>query len=475
MRKINLFILLAFFSAIINAHPWKSKHYVIIDTDCGIDDFRAISMLLASPSVRVLAITTSNGVLNSKEGYFKVKSLLNQYHHEGILAGANLNPEIKAKNCQTASDFKWGKKTEPGNIIPSHIEIINQVLANSDEKLTFISLGSLSTVSSCYAGCPEFSERLKQIVWSADYETLPESFNYILAPKAYIAVEAGNLPLSIVNGNIYGLIYDADILNEIDKIQTPYSKQFYRSITETKSPFSNFWYDEIAVIYLHHPELFRTDTISTGLFNCYITTLQGVSHLEHEFVEILSGIAVSPNQVLSKFTLDTSDYRPDIQPIAESALLKYGREEWVSCVMANELHRHLGVYAIIGSKMGIRAKEYFGAGIDELKIMSYAGANPPLSCMNDGLQVSTGATLGHGLISVAADSLKLLKADFVYMNREITISIKEAYRKEIVSEVREFRLLYGLDSDIYWELVRKLAIKCWSTLDRHNIFDIEEK
>lgn len=475
MRKLYLFILLAFFSAIINAHPLKSKHYVIIDTDCGLDDFRAISMLLASPSVRVLAITTSNGVLNSKEGFIKVKSLLKQYHHEGMLTGANLNPGIKAKNCQTASDFKWGKETEPGSIFPSHIEIVDQVLANSPENITFISLGSLSTVSSCYSNCPEFPERIKQIVWSADYESLSESFNYVLDPKAYIEVKAGNLPLSIVNGKVYGLTYDADILNEIYKIQTPYSEQFYRSITDTKSPFSNIWYDEIAVIYLHHPELFRTDTISSDIFNCFISTLQGVSHLEHEFVEILSGIAESSNQILSRFTLDTSDYRPDIQPIIKSTILKYGREEWVSCVIANELHRHLGVYAIIGTKMGVRAKEYFGAGIDELNIVSFAGTNPPFSCMNDGLQVSTGATLGHGLISVAADSLKQVKADFVYMNREITIALKEDYAEEIESEIRKFRLLYGLDSDIYWELVRKLAIECWSNSDRHIIFDIVKK
>jgi inosine-uridine nucleoside N-ribohydrolase len=32
---------------------------VIIDTDGGIDDIRAITMLLASPDVRVLAITVS--------------------------------------------------------------------------------------------------------------------------------------------------------------------------------------------------------------------------------------------------------------------------------------------------------------------------------------------------------------------------------------------------------------------------------
>ena len=66
------------------SHPWKPNHYVIIDTDGGTDDIRAITMLLASPDVRVLAITVSRGTLDEMTAYIKVKSLLNSFWHEGI-------------------------------------------------------------------------------------------------------------------------------------------------------------------------------------------------------------------------------------------------------------------------------------------------------------------------------------------------------------------------------------------------------
>ena len=82
---------------------------------------------------------------------------------------------------------------------------------------------------------------------------------------------------------------------------------------------------------------------------------------------------------------------------------KYGMDEWNSGVLANELHRHLGVFAIIGVKMGIRAREYFNTGVDEFSVRSFAGSIPPVSCFNDGLQVSTGATPGHGLLTVIND------------------------------------------------------------------------
>ena len=130
------------------------------------------------------------------------------------------------------------------------------------------------------------------------------------------------------------------------------------------------------------------------------------------------------------------------------------------------------MYAIIGNKMGVRAREYFGAGIDEMKIVSFAGVTPPYSCMNDGLQVSTGATLGHGLISVASDTLKLPEAEFSYMGRKIKITLKEKYRKRIESEISGYRLVYGLSSDMYWELVRKAALSYWASWNRHEIFTI---
>ena len=154
-------------------------------------------------------------------------------------------------------------------------------------------------------------------------------------------------------------------------------------------------------------------------------------------------------------------------------LVKYGIDEWTSGVLANELHRHLGTYAIIGVKMGIRAREYFNTGVDEFKAVSFAGSTPPLSCMNDGIQVSTGATPGHGLLTVRNDTVLRPAVDFTYLGRKIRISLKPEIAQKINSELKEINFIYGLDSNIYWELVRKNTIKYWRELDRHEIFVIE--
>jgi pyrimidine-specific ribonucleoside hydrolase len=151
---------------------------------------------------------------------------------------------------------------------------------------------------------------------------------------------------------------------------------------------------------------------------------------------------------------------------------KYGNEEWAACVLTNELHRHVGIYAIIGAKMGIRAREYFGAGVDEMKLISYAGNYPPISCMNDGLQVSTGATVGHGLLTVLPNVEAQPKVIFEYLGQQIEFTLKEEYRQKLEKEVKQLAIIYGINSNIYWDLVRQIALNCWFNWDRNELFEI---
>ena len=94
-------------------------------------------------------------------------------------------------------------------------------------------------------------------------------------------------------------------------------------------------------------------------------------------LRILRGETVAKNQVIKDFPIDPAFYFDDIEPSVNEIINKYGIDEWTSGVIANELHRHLGVFAIIGVKMGIRAREYFNTGVDEFNAVSFAGSTPP--------------------------------------------------------------------------------------------------
>jgi len=453
-------------------HPWKPNHYVIIDTDGGVDDYRAIILMLASPDVRVLGISASNGVLDSKDVYFKVKSLLNDLHHEGIPVGINNTNNEVAKNCIPALEFKWGNNYPIPDSIPLALNMINYLLSHVNDKIEFICLGSLNTIENLQKRNLLSTQRIKKIIWSSKYEYRESNFNYELDKDAFESVSKLKIPFSIIGGEIKGFEYDNDFSDYLNSNHNPYSIKMVSGISgNTNSPYSNQCFDETLVLFLHFPELFKPDTLDNIIRYQFVNNNNVI---EKAFEKIISGETVNQNQVLKTFPIDSISYFPDVQKNMTATIEKYGREEWVSCVLTNELHRHLGVYAVIGAKMGLRAKEFFGAGIDEMRIISYAGDIPPFSCMNDGLQVSTGGTLGHGLISVAEDSLKLPAADFFYLGRKITLSLKAKYQNKIVADVKELSSIYGLDSNIYWEFIRLDALNYWMNWDRHEIFDIRE-
>jgi len=77
------------------------------------------------------------------------------------------------------------------------------------------------------------------------------------------------------------------------------------------------------------------------------------------------------------------------------------------------------------------------------------------------------------LISVQKDS-KIPQADFYYLGQKITLSLKDEYRTQVASKIKELSYIYGLDSNIYWDLVRDIAINCWKNWDRHLIFEIKK-
>ena len=162
------------------------------------------------------------------------------------------------------------------------------------------------------------------------------------------------LQLEVVNGNSFRKIhYNKSILEITGSVSTPYAEIFNASFIDS-SPYRFKWFDEMIAIYLHYPGLFLADTLDNVTFY-QLHYLSPISSLPRSFYKILSGETVVMSQVLKAISFDTTAYFQDVLPIMKETIRKYGKTEWVSGVLANELHRHLGVYAIIGVKMGIRA------------------------------------------------------------------------------------------------------------------------
>src|SRR5664279_2337328 len=115
MRKIFVLITFLLLNQTIWSQPLpvKLKHTIIIDTDCAIDDMRAISLLLNRPEITIKAILLSDGSLSPVEGVGKIMSLLAEFNIDTITVACGdslkgVNPAWRQFNRQ----ISWGKESD---------------------------------------------------------------------------------------------------------------------------------------------------------------------------------------------------------------------------------------------------------------------------------------------------------------------------------------------------------------------------
>jgi formylmethanofuran dehydrogenase subunit E len=96
-----------------------------------------------------------------------------------------------------------------------------------------------------------------------------------------------------------------------------------------------------------------------------------------------------------------------------------------------EFHGHLGPVLVIGIKMGIIAlKELNSGGYSDMSVVVETGTTPPVSCLIDGIQISSGCTLGKGNIKVIANEKP--KAVFTRGEKSLEIELKPEILKRIL-------------------------------------------
>lgn len=68
-----------------------------------------------------------------------------------------------------------------------------------------------------------------------------------------------------------------------------------------------------------------------------------------------------------------------------------------------KFHGHLGPYLVLGLRMGVVAVRILKPkGLRELSVRVWTKKTPPQSCLLDGIQISSGCTLGKGSVRVEA-------------------------------------------------------------------------
>lgn len=477
--KACVLIFFVFFLGFVLAysHSGKAKYHIILDTDAALDDLRAICLFLASPDYEILAITTSDGALDPKSGFIKVKALLKSFGHEGIPTGMGKvvqdMPPVWRNFCQQVS---WGDEEDihvQGK--PQSADQILSAIQHEEEHVVVVCLGGLTNIAEALKKEPRIKDRIARVVWYNDSIEPLTGTNYGIDENSVFDVRSANIPVDVVtNAGKSAHPFDEDILQRIHLIDSPYARRIVTAhenmevARRIKSRHLQFW-DDLLPVYLLYPDLFVQKGIH-GTNGHRLYEVRDIKNVKSAYTEILTSRNNVQGKVFNGFPDSPDLFADDVRPYMKDIIQKYGKEEWRLSVLTNEIHGHLGIYAVVGVKMGLRARQYFHVGIDDISIMSYAGHIPPLSCMNDGIQVSTGGTLGHGLIAVSAEPSFRPEATFTFKARSVNLRLKDKYWAKVKNDIKKGIDRCGLNTEEYWNYVRKLAIEYWLKWDRGEIF-----
>lgn len=178
--------------------------------------------------------------------------------------------------------------------------------------------------------------------------------------------------------------------------------------------------------------------------------------------------------ILNALPLDVSSYQPATADLVKAGIPeKFGHEEWAAVVLTNEVHQHVGIYTILGAKMGVRAREILEAPPRAVNVTVETGGKPPVSCVIDGLQVALGSTFAQDLIHAPACGDPRVAAVFEYKARKVRLSLKPEVQKGIAEFIAKAVKDCGDMTPAYFQQIEAYSYRVWAEFDRNAIFDEE--
>ncbi|MCS7336906.1 MAG: nucleoside hydrolase [Verrucomicrobiae bacterium] len=455
---------------------------IIVDTDMALDDARALAILLEAPELDVKAIVTSDGSAPARAGATNVVRILHFLGRDKIPVGAghelNKPPPVWVELSTTLG---WSELPLPPNVtIADAGTLIPQIFDRSTNRIVWVCLGPLSNLAELLDSRPELTNRISRVFYSGNHPDAPDpGWNTMRDIRAARAVFGAGVEIVAVHLPAErALLFDTDLYGEISRLDTSAARLIARlhahpNVQRLLAANHFRAWDETVALALLEPSamsLERSPRHSNVVVVTGLDTARARAAYIHELAHAAADVAARPPALLNQFPTTAELFQPDVQPFVAEIIARHGAEEWVAGVLTSELHRHLGIYSILGAKMGLRAREVFGAGLDELRVESFAGLKPPLSCLNDGLQVATGASLGRGTIRVVSASSPEPAAVFIHGARKLHMRLRPEVLSRIQATLKALAEAHGEATPANFAALRRYALEAWRDLDRKTIF-----
>ncbi len=477
--RIALAMLFLLAAAPARAHNGPS---VIVDTDMAADDARALALLLNCPYINVLAVVTSDGVSPPDVGATNVCRMLGFLKQNTVAVGMGRSLDAPAPAFRTnATGLDWAQLGEPAlpkGGIWSATKTIQFALRNAPNRIVYICLGPLSNLADALKDAPELAESISEVLWCGTPPNAAQpDWNATRDKEAVKKIAAMGLRVQAIHWPESGAapVLEDALLDEVVKLDSPAAELVVllhssgRGEELVRAKHLRMWDDLVALRFLDA----SVGTLSpvAGQPGWVELTAVDAEAVRRGFAEKLRLFPQRGTVVMADFPTNATQLLPDVRESAGPIISRYGLEEWKAAVLTSELHRHLGTYSIVGAKMGLRAREQFNVALDELQVESHAGLQPPLSCVNDGLQVATGASLGRGTITVLTNGPSACEAVFRYGEGRLRLRLKPEFAKQIAADMAELVKRHGGTTPEYFQAVRGVSLKHWLNFDRTTMFE----
>ncbi|MCX8170753.1 MAG: formylmethanofuran dehydrogenase subunit E family protein [Candidatus Bathyarchaeota archaeon] len=116
----------------------------------------------------------------------------------------------------------------------------------------------------------------------------------------------------------------------------------------------------------------------------------------------------------------------DLMPAGRDGKKLVKESHEVSSELLNEairFHGHLGPFLILGLKAGLYANKILGKDHSKIRVIVETKLSPPYSCIIDGIQVTTGCTMGKG--NITARNGESVSITFINGERSLKMRLKE--------------------------------------------------
>ena len=101
-------------------------------------------------------------------------------------------------------------------------------------------------------------------------------------------------------------------------------------------------------------------------------------------------------------------------------------------------HGHPGVFLAIGIRMGLLALRYLNSkGHFELEALIQTRERPPYQCLLDGIQFSTGCTIGKGNLNIQYSDDEIFGIFKTESGKKIKIEVLSEFLEQIKKQIKD--------------------------------------